>query len=47
VVVSRTRAQLGADVIASTPTGYRLALADDQVDASAVLLRAAATARHA
>jgi predicted ATPase/DNA-binding SARP family transcriptional activator len=47
VVVSRARAQLGADVIASTPTGYRLSLADDQVDASAVLLRAAAAARHA
>jgi predicted ATPase/DNA-binding SARP family transcriptional activator len=47
VVVSRTRAQVGADVIASTPTGYRLSLADDQVDASAVLLRAAAAARSA
>jgi predicted ATPase/DNA-binding SARP family transcriptional activator/tetratricopeptide (TPR) repeat protein len=47
VVVSRTRAQVGADVIASTPTGYRLSLADDQVDASAVLLRAAAAARRA
>ena len=30
VLVSRARAQLGADVIASTPTGYRLALADDR-----------------
>jgi predicted ATPase/DNA-binding SARP family transcriptional activator len=47
VVVSRARAQLGADVIVSTPTGYRLSLADDQVDASAVRLRAAAAARHA
>jgi Bacterial transcriptional activator domain len=47
VVVSRARAQLGADVIASTPTGYRLALTDEQVDASTVLLRAAASARHA
>jgi predicted ATPase/DNA-binding SARP family transcriptional activator len=47
VIVSRTRAQLGADVIASTPTGYRLSLAHDQVDASAVLLHAAAAARHA
>jgi hypothetical protein len=27
VVVSRARTQLGADVIASTPTGYRLSLA--------------------
>jgi hypothetical protein len=44
VVVSRARAQLGADVIASTPTGYRLSLADEQVDASAVLLSAAAAA---
>jgi predicted ATPase/DNA-binding SARP family transcriptional activator/tetratricopeptide (TPR) repeat protein len=47
VVVSRTRAQLGADVIASTPTGYRLSLADEQVDTAAVLLRAAAAARLA
>jgi predicted ATPase/DNA-binding SARP family transcriptional activator/tetratricopeptide (TPR) repeat protein len=46
VVVSRARAQLGADVIASTPTGYRLALNDGQVDTSAVLLSAAASARH-
>jgi DNA-binding SARP family transcriptional activator len=47
VVVSRARAQLGADVIASTPTGYRLALAEDQVDAAAVLRSASASARHA
>jgi predicted ATPase/DNA-binding SARP family transcriptional activator len=47
VVVSRARALLGADVIASTPTGYRLTLAEDQVDTSAVLLRAAASARQA
>ena len=47
VVVSRARAQLGADVIASTPTGYRLSLAEEQVDTSAVLLRAAASARQA
>jgi DNA-binding SARP family transcriptional activator len=43
VLVSRVRAQLGADVIASTPTGYRLALAEDQVDSSALLLHAAAS----
>ncbi|MGX1566471.1 ATP-binding protein [Streptomyces sp. NPDC055509] len=42
VLVSRARAQLGADVIAGTPTGYRLTLAEDQVD-SAALLRHAAT----
>jgi predicted ATPase/DNA-binding SARP family transcriptional activator len=47
IVVSRARAQLGAGVIASTPTGYRLALREDQVDAAAVLLSAAASARHA
>jgi predicted ATPase/DNA-binding SARP family transcriptional activator len=47
VVVSRARAQLGAGVIASTPTGYRLALPEDQVDTAAVLHRAAAAARHA
>ncbi|TQM78652.1 putative ATPase [Saccharothrix saharensis] len=45
VLVSRARAQLGADVIARTRTGYRLTLAEDQVDSSAVLLRAAVAAR--
>ncbi|WP_242902845.1 AfsR/SARP family transcriptional regulator [Actinomadura terrae] len=47
VVVSRARSQLGADVIASTPSGYRLSLAEDAVDASAVLLAASAAARSA
>jgi predicted ATPase/DNA-binding SARP family transcriptional activator len=45
VVVSRARAQLGGDVIVSTPSGYRLALDDDQVDAAEVLRSAAASAR--
>lgn len=47
ILVSRARSQLGADVIASTPTGYRLALPEDRVDSSAVLLSAAESARHA
>ncbi|MFC1413894.1 BTAD domain-containing putative transcriptional regulator [Streptacidiphilus sp. N1-12] len=47
VLVSRARAQLGAEVIASTPTGYRLALAEEQVDSSALLLHAAASADRA
>ncbi|BCB77750.1 hypothetical protein Pflav_041600 [Phytohabitans flavus] len=46
VLVSRARAQLGAGVIASTATGYRLALDEDQVDSSAVLVRAAAGTRQ-
>ncbi|OLB74464.1 MAG: LuxR family transcriptional regulator [Actinobacteria bacterium 13_2_20CM_2_71_6] len=46
VLVSRARAQLGSDVIASTPVGYRLSLREDQVDTSAVLLSASASARH-
>jgi predicted ATPase/DNA-binding SARP family transcriptional activator len=46
VLVSRVRAQIGADVITRTSTGYRLALSEDQVDTSAVLLSAAASARH-
>jgi predicted ATPase/DNA-binding SARP family transcriptional activator/tetratricopeptide (TPR) repeat protein len=46
VLVSRASAQLGSDVIASTPTGYRLALSEDQVDASAVLLSASASGQH-
>ena len=47
ILVSRARRQLGAEVIASTPTGYRLALREDQVDTSAVLLFAAACAEKA
>ncbi|MFI8304717.1 ATP-binding protein [Streptomyces sp. NPDC085927] len=47
VLVSRARAQLGADVLVSTPTGYRLALAEDQVDSSALLLHATASADRA
>ncbi|TKA06477.1 ATP-binding protein [Actinacidiphila oryziradicis] len=47
VLVSRARAQLGADVIVSTPTGYRLTLAEDQADSSALLLHAAASADRA
>jgi predicted ATPase/DNA-binding SARP family transcriptional activator len=43
LLVSRARAQLGADVILSTPTGYRLSLDEGQVDASAVLLSASAS----
>ncbi|GIE98735.1 ATP-binding protein [Paractinoplanes rishiriensis] len=45
ILVSRARSQLGGDVIARTPTGYRLTLADDRVDSAAVLDRAAAAAR--
>ncbi|WP_306319932.1 MULTISPECIES: BTAD domain-containing putative transcriptional regulator [unclassified Streptomyces] len=46
VLVARARAQLGADLIASTPTGYRLTLPDDQVDSSALLRHATACATH-
>ncbi|MFF4500778.1 ATP-binding protein [Streptomyces sp. NPDC001401] len=47
ILVSRARKQLGAEVIASTPTGYRLALREDQVDTGAVVLFAAASAEKA
>ncbi|MEU9288915.1 BTAD domain-containing putative transcriptional regulator [Streptomyces sp. NPDC048275] len=47
VLVSRARAQLDADVLVNTPTGYRLTLAEDQVDSSALLLHAAASADRA
>ncbi|WP_377269942.1 ATP-binding protein [Peterkaempfera sp. SMS 1(5)a] len=47
VLVSRARTQLGADVLASTPSGYRLALSEDQVDSSALVLHAAASADRA
>ncbi|GIF46662.1 putative ATPase [Asanoa ferruginea] len=45
ILVSRARARLGPELIVSTPTGYRLALRPDQVDAEAVLLEAAASER--
>ncbi|MGC5565531.1 ATP-binding protein [Streptomyces sp. FR-108] len=47
VLVSRARSQLGADLVVSTPTGYRLGLTEDQVDSSALLLHAAASADRA
>nr|WP_206313822.1 BTAD domain-containing putative transcriptional regulator [Streptomyces coryli] len=47
VLVSRARSQLGAEVIESTPTGYRLGLRAEQVDSSALLLHAAASAERA
>jgi len=47
VLESRARAQLGADVIEATPTGYRLTLAENQVDAGALVLGAAACAQPA
>ncbi|MFC8142829.1 ATP-binding protein [Streptomyces paradoxus] len=47
ILVSRTRSQLGADVVVSTPTGYRLALGEEQVDSSAVVRCADACARYA
>jgi predicted ATPase/DNA-binding SARP family transcriptional activator len=47
ILVSRARGQLGADVIARTPTGYRLALPAEQVDAAAALLRASEASRAA
>jgi predicted ATPase/DNA-binding SARP family transcriptional activator len=40
ILVSRARARIGPGVIVSTPGGYRLSLGDDQIDASAILLRA-------
>ncbi|MEU9873805.1 BTAD domain-containing putative transcriptional regulator [Actinomadura verrucosospora] len=46
VVVSRARSQLGADVVVSTPTGYRIGLDESAVDASAVVLAASASARR-
>ena len=46
ILVSRARSQLGSDLIASTPTGYRLNLSEDQVDGRAVLRFASASARH-
>ncbi|GIF63057.1 hypothetical protein Ais01nite_10920 [Asanoa ishikariensis] len=47
ILVSRLRARLGPELIASTPTGYRLTLSPDQIDASAVRLHAEASERAA
>lgn len=47
ILVSRIRAQLGTDLIATTPTGYRLNLSVDEVDASAIVQHVADSARHA
>src|SRR5690349_8330351 len=44
ILVSRLRAQLGAELVVSTPAGYRLALEETQVDSSALLLHEAASA---
>ncbi|MET7419102.1 BTAD domain-containing putative transcriptional regulator [Dactylosporangium sp. NPDC005555] len=44
VVVSRVRAQAGADIVARTPGGYRLTVPPPQLDTSAVLLHADAAA---
>ncbi|CAL9522209.1 hypothetical protein SUDANB176_03875 [Streptomyces sp. enrichment culture] len=47
VLVSRLRAQLGAELVVSTPAGYRLALEEAQVDSSAVLLHEAGSRERA
>ncbi|MEO3752463.1 BTAD domain-containing putative transcriptional regulator [Streptomyces sp. B6B3] len=47
VLVSRLRARLGAELVVSTPTGYRLALDETRVDSSALLLHEAASAERA
>ncbi|WP_405573421.1 ATP-binding protein [Streptomyces phaeochromogenes] len=46
ILVSRARSQLGADVIVSTPSGYRLTLREEQVDSSAVVRCAEASAQY-
>ncbi|MFW6691360.1 ATP-binding protein [Streptomyces sp. MAR4 CNX-425] len=47
ILVSRARAQVGADTVVGTPAGYRLALAADRVDTAAVERCAEACARAA
>ncbi|MFF4015236.1 ATP-binding protein [Streptomyces sp. NPDC001843] len=47
ILVSRLRAQVGAELVVSTSTGYRLALDETQVDSSALLLHEAASAERA
>ncbi|WP_433384420.1 ATP-binding protein [Micromonospora sp. KLBMP9576] len=47
ILVSRARAQLGGDVIATTATGYRLSLGEQQVDAAAVVRHGESAERSA
>ncbi|MFD8815532.1 ATP-binding protein, partial [Streptomyces sp. NPDC059627] len=47
ILVSRLRSQLGAELIVSTPTGYRLGLDEMGVDSSALLVHEAASAERA
>ncbi|TXS46251.1 AfsR/SARP family transcriptional regulator [Streptomyces sp. uw30] len=47
ILVSRARSLLGGETIASTPTGYRIALREDQVDAWAVQLHVTETIEKA
>ncbi|MEU6510008.1 BTAD domain-containing putative transcriptional regulator [Streptomyces sp. NPDC046942] len=47
ILVSRLRAQLGTEVVVSTPNGYRLALEETRVDSAALLLHEAASAERA
>ncbi|MFF3989278.1 ATP-binding protein [Streptomyces sp. NPDC001797] len=47
ILVSRLRSQLGAELVVSTPTGYRLGLDEAQVDSSALLVHEAASAERA
>ncbi|ONI88644.1 LuxR family transcriptional regulator [Actinosynnema sp. ALI-1.44] len=45
ILVSRARSQLGPGLITSTANGYRLSLAESQVDAAAVLLAGSTSAQ--
>ncbi|MEW1773194.1 BTAD domain-containing putative transcriptional regulator [Streptomyces sp. NPDC086777] len=47
ILVSRLRSQLGAELVVSTPTGYRLGLDETQVDSSALLVHERASAERA
>ncbi|HEX2418841.1 MAG TPA: BTAD domain-containing putative transcriptional regulator, partial [Micromonosporaceae bacterium] len=47
ILVSRLRARLGQDAVVRTTTGYRLALREDQVDASVLLISTVASVRSA
>ncbi|WP_194924102.1 ATP-binding protein [Catenulispora pinisilvae] len=47
ILVSRVRSRLGSDVIVKTAVGYRLALAEDQLDTSAAVVSLSAGAQQA
>lgn len=45
ILVSRLRGQFGPDFVVSTPTGYRIALSEAEIDTEAILISASASTK--